>query len=211
MNRLVIVGTGEFSKQILEIALIQNKYNVIGFYDDFSNDDSFQNIAILGKITDIENDFINKKFDFIFYGIGYNHLPFKHTLIEKYWKVPMATIIHPSALIESQSTIESGVLIYPLAYIGQRVHLSKGVVINVGTKLSHDIKIDSCSFLSVGVNSGGNVKVGKRVFIGIGAIIKDSVSICDDVLIGAGTLIIKSIIIPDTYFGSPARKMIKND
>lgn len=207
MNRLIIVGAGVFGRQALEIALAQQKYSVIGFYDDFNSDKTFEELPIFGKIDQLQEDFLNDKFDFVFYGIGYNHLSFKQTLIHKFPAIPMATIVHPSVIIENSAKIEDGVLIYPRSYIGPRVHLHKGVVVNVYSYLPHDNVVGEASFLSGGLNIGGKVNIGERSFIGIGTTTSDSLSICDDVFVGAGSLVLKSIEEPGTFVGSPVKKI----
>ena len=207
MKRLVIVGAGEFGKQAMEIALVQGSFKIVGFYDDFNQNETFESFPILGKINDLPSDFAANNFDLVFYGIGYNHLGFKQSLIEKYTTIPMATIIHPSVLIDDSANIEEGVLIYPKAYIGPRVHLCKGVVVNVYSYLPHDNKIGMATFMSGGINTGGKVSIGERSFIGIGVTTSDSLSICDDVFIGAGSLILKSVTEPGTYVGSPVKKI----
>jgi sugar O-acyltransferase (sialic acid O-acetyltransferase NeuD family) len=207
MKRLIIVGAGVFGKQALEIALVQQKYSVLGFYDDFNTDNSFEEFPIFGKIDQIQEDFLNDKFDVVFYGIGYNHMSFKQSLIHKFHDIPMATIVHPSVIIENSAKIEEGVLIYPKSYIGPRVHLQKGVVVNVYSYLPHDNIVGEASFLSGGLNIGGKVNIGERSFIGIGCTTSDSLSICNDVFLGAGSLVLKSIDEPGTYVGSPVKKI----
>ena len=207
MKRLVIVGAGEFGKQAMEIAMAQNSYILLGFYDDFNVNATFENFPILGKIDNLLSDFNADKFDFVFYGIGYNHLGFKQLLIEKFPSIPMASLIHPSVLIDESAIIDAGVLIYPKAYIGPRVHLCKGVVVNVYSYLPHDNTVGIATFMSGGINTGGKVSIGERSFVGIGVTTSDSLSICDDVFIGAGSLILKSITEPGTYVGSPVKKI----
>lgn len=207
MNRLAIIGAGDLGKQALEIARLQKKYVPVGFFDDFNTDDSFQNLPPLGKIEDIEAAFSGKKFDYLFAAIGYKHLGFKQQLTERFSRIPFATIVHPTAVIEREAELESGVLLYAFAYIGFGVKVSKHSVINVYTYLPHDVLVKECSFLSCGVNVGGNVTIGERTFVGIGATVSDGVNICDDVLVGAGTVVIKDIVEPGTYAGCPARKI----
>lgn len=211
MNKLAVIGAGEFGKQVLRGVLAQGKYQPIGFYDDFCSDDSFCGIPVLGKIEAIEEDYQKEKFDFLFVAIGYNHLLFKQQLIHKFSQIPMATVIDPSVLIDETATIEQGVFIYPKAYIGPNTRLQKGTVINIGTHLPHDNFVGECSFLSVGINMGGKVNFGERCFVGVGTTISDSLSIGNDIKIGAGTLIIKDMDEPGTYVGSPARKLYSND
>ena len=108
MDRLAIIGAGMFGRQALEIAHLQKKYDVVGFYDDFSKDDIFEELPILGKIDDVRNDFSKGVFDVLFIAIGYNHLEFKQNLFKKFASIPFATIIHPTAIIEKSAVLEGG-------------------------------------------------------------------------------------------------------
>lgn len=207
MSRVAIIGAGEFGKQVLEIAVLQNKYVPVGFFDDFYTEKSFQDLPILGKIDDVETLYRQNKFDCLFISIGYNHLRFKQELTKRFSAIPFATIIHPTVVIEQSADIAQGVLIYSLAYIGPDVKIFRGSVINVYTYLPHDNLIKECSFLSCGINMAGKVNVGERCFIGIGVTISDSINICDDVLVGAGTVVVKDINESGTYVGCPARKI----
>ena len=207
MSRIAFIGAGMLGKQALEISLIQGKYKPIGFYDDFSKDDTFEDLPILGKIDDILTDFQNDVFDYLFIAIGYNHLGFKQELFRKFKDIPMATIVHPTAVIEASSTLEGGNLIYAGCYIGPHCNMEKGTVLNIKSCLAHDTNIGFCTFLSVGINVGGKVNFGERCFIGIGVTLVDNINICDDVFLGAGTVVIRPITEPGTYVGSPARKI----
>lgn len=207
MNRLVIVGASEFSNQVISIANNQNKYQIIGYYDDFIEANEYHDLPVLGNLDQLEKDFKDNRFDIIFLAIGYNRLNYKELLLGRFSNIPLATIIHPTAFIEKNTIIEDGVLIYPFAYVGPRVHLKKCVVVNVYTYLPHDNTVEACTFLSGGINIGGKVNIGKRCFIGIGVTTNDSIEIGNDVFLGSNTLVLKSILKPGTYVGSPARKI----
>lgn len=210
MNRLVIIGGGDFAKQVLSIMHNQDKYTVVGFYDDFTDAVDFDTIPILGKLDKIESDFNANKFDFIFFAVGYNRLQYKKSLIERFNFIPLATIIHPTAFIERDAEVGPGCLIYPFAYVGPRVQLNKCVVVNVYSYLPHDNRVGTCTFLSGGINIGGKVNIGECCFIGIGVTTNDSLDIGDNIFLGSNTLVLKSISQSGTYVGSPAR-MIKDD
>jgi sugar O-acyltransferase (sialic acid O-acetyltransferase NeuD family) len=207
MNRVVIVGANEFSKQVISIANNQKKYLIIGYYDDFSKESMYNNLPIFGTLDQLKTDYDSDNFDFIFFAIGYNRLSYKESLMNIFNGIPLATIIHPTAFVETDSIIEEGVLIYPFAYVGPRVHLKKCSVLNVYSYLPHDNIVEECTFLSGGINVGGKVNIGKRCFIGIGVTTNDTLEIGDDIFLGSNTLVTKSIYDKGTYIGSPARKI----
>jgi sugar O-acyltransferase (sialic acid O-acetyltransferase NeuD family) len=207
MKRLAYIGAGMLGKQAFEIAELQQKYNSVGFYDDFCEETKFEDLPILGKINKIADDFENGVFDELFIAIGYNHLGFKQELFEQFRSVPMANIIHPSAIIENSAELQGGNLLYAMAYVGPRCTMEPGSVLNIMSYLAHDITLGNCSFMSGGINVGGKTTIGERCFIGLSTAIIDEVSICNDVFLGAGTVVSKSIDSPGTYVGVPARKI----
>lgn len=207
MTRLVIIGAGVFGQQVMELAEIQGTYDTIGFYDDFNTDSEFQGVPILGKIDQVQDDFDNGKFDYLFIGIGYNHLRFKQKLIHQFSEIPMPNIMHPSVIVEKSSTLGKGILMYAQAYVGPNNVLKDGVTININSYLAHESTIGECTFFSGGIDLGGKTNVGECSFIGLGATVSDDLTIGDEVFLGAGTLVVKDILESGTYIGSPARKL----
>lgn len=207
MKRLAFIGAGMLGKQALEIANLQKEHSFVGFYDDFCEDTTFEGLPIIGKIDEIEKDFKNGVFDELFIAIGYNHLGFKQELFKRFTSIPMATIVHPSAIVEDTAVLQGGNLLYAMAYVGPRCTMEFGSVLNIMSYLAHDIILGNCSFMSGGINVGGKTNIGERCFIGLSTAIIDEVTICNDVFLGAGTVVSKSISEPGTYVGVPARKI----
>lgn len=208
MSRVAILGAGEFGKQTQKIIQDQNKYTLIGYYDDFHLDEAFGNVKIIGTSKEILRDFKNDLFDCVFVAIGYSYLVEKYKILNnQLLNIPKATVIHSTAEIDVNATIEEGVIIYPNVYVGPDCVIRTGAVLNVGCILPHDNFVDECTFLSVGVFSGGKTKFGKRNFIGVGANISDSINICDDVIIGVGCTVVRDITKKGTYVGTPSKKI----
>lgn len=209
MERLAIIGAGEFGNQVYEYAKLQNKYDLVGFIDDFNSDNTFCELPILGKIEETEQLYNTNEFDCLFIAIGYSHLRFKYKLQQKLKHLPFATIIHPTATIEKNAIIQPGVLICANTHIGINTIIKSGAVIHLFSFVPHDNVIKECAFISSGVNIGGKSSIGKKCFLGIGSTITDSISICDEVVIGASSVALKSINSPGTYIGTPAKLLVK--
>ena len=196
-----------FGRQALEIAIVQEKYEPVGFYDDFSDKTQFENLPILGQLDAIASDFNKSVFDYLFIAIGYNHLAFKQELFARFSNIPLANIVHPTSVIKKSSVLKGGNLIYADCYIGPHCVMEYGSVLNIKSYLAHETNVGNCTFLSGGINVGGKVNFGERCFIGIGVTLVDDIDICDDVYLGAGTIVIKPITEKGTYVGAPARKI----
>lgn len=210
-KRLAIIGTGQFSEQIMDMITEKSNLEVVGFYDDFTRVKTFQGKPVLGKIANISADYDKKVFDCIFIAIGYKHLKFKHSLLNRFNAIPLANVVSESAVIHPSSKLLGSVAIYPMTYIGPNCTLNKGSVLNVNSFLPHDNSVGECSFISVGVNVGGNTFIGERCFIGIGSTLVDGINIISDTTIGASSLVLRNIEQNGLYFGSPVKKIVKND
>ena len=207
MNNLGIIGCGELGQQVLHIAKLQNKYKVVGFFDDFKEIGTFMDgIRVVGRLMDIDQFFINKKIDKLFLAIGYRNMKDRkrifNSLSEKY---SFAKIIHPNSVIDKTAEIGCGTIIYPGVIIDKTVKIGMNVLINNGCIVSHDTSIGAHSFLSPGVNIAGFVQIGECANLGISTTVIDNISIKSNTQTGAGTIIIKDIEIPGLYVGNPAR------
>ena len=57
MKRLAIIGAAELGMLVQHFAEQSGNYQIAGYYDDHSSENIFNGKPILGKTTDIQNDF----------------------------------------------------------------------------------------------------------------------------------------------------------
>lgn len=207
MKKIAIVGAGDLGQQIALHIHQDSDDNVIGYFDDFQNKGiEINKIPVLGKLKDIYNLYEEKMFDQILIGIGYNHLSFrKKVYSDLKGKVPFATFIHSTSIVDPTSEVKEGVIIYPGCIIDQRTVIGENTLINLGCTIAHDSKIGKHSFLSPRVAIAGFVSLGEQSNLGINTTIIDSLTIIDKVKTGGGTVIVKNIIKEGLYVGNPAR------
>ncbi|MCL6294675.1 acetyltransferase [Jejuia spongiicola] len=207
MKKLAIIGSGDLGQQIAYQATTDNQFNVVGFFDDFTEKDSVvSGKKILGKLSEVQNAFSNKIFDEIIIGIGYKHLDFREKIFNTLnKKIPFATFIHSSCFVDASCKIGNGVCVFPGSVLDQKVIIKDNVFINVGSIIAHDSKIENHTFISPSVAIAGFVSIGKRCNIGINSTLIDNISIVDDVQIGGGTVVVKSIEKSGLYVGNPSR------
>ena len=209
-KRLAIIGGGELGKQILNLALSDEEFEVIGFFDDTMENDSIviDKYKVIGGLSDILPHYESGKLDYIVLGIGYKHMKPREDIFENLSKkVPFAKIIHKSCIIDSSAKIGQGTVVYPGCIIDKSVIIGENNLLNLGVVVSHDTQIDSHCFIAPRVVFSGFVNVMKSCFIGTGTIFKDNVTISSNITIGAGALVTKNLTDSDVYVGSPVRKM----
>ncbi len=207
MKNLAIIGSGDLGKQIAYHAINDKHYNVVGFFDDFAEKDSSINgFKVLGKLSEIHENFDNAVFDEVIIGIGYKHLSFREKLFNTLKNnVKFAKIIHSSCYVDSSCKIGEGVCMLPGSVLDQNVTIEDNVLINIACTIAHDSKIKTNTFLSPRVAIAGFVTIGERCNIGINSTVIDNIVIENDIQTGGGTVVIDDLKEQGLYVGNPSR------
>lgn len=201
MKRLTVIGTKEFSDQIIHFAEYAGGYEFVGYFDDIvSKGTEINGKQVLGKVEDAIQLYENKVFDCIFIAIGYT----RFDLREYYFnllkgKVPFATIIDPTAEICRGVKIGEGVYIGRNTILDDCSVVDDNVFVHRNCLVGHDSHIHSHSYLSGLDHMAGFCDIGERTFIGLSVCVADHISICDDVWIGIGCIVAKKIKQPGKY------------
>lgn len=208
MERIAIAGAGDLGRLIARHIRNSSQNAVAGFFDDTAESDCLPpGPPMLGRLDDIEGQFSEGRFDSILIGIGYRHFGFRRMLCERLQsRIPLTTLVHPSAWIDPESTVSPGSVVLPGSTIDAGVSLGTNVLVNIGTTIAHDSSVAAHSFLAPGVNIAGFVNTGICVFLGIGTSVIDGVSICDNAQTGAGAVVVRDISEPGLYLGVPAKR-----
>lgn len=78
MERIVIVGAGEFSERLISYLSLNSDVSIVGMVDDFASFGEVRyNFPVIGKINDICRLYLENKFDKVLIGIGYKSLKFR--------------------------------------------------------------------------------------------------------------------------------------
>jgi sugar O-acyltransferase (sialic acid O-acetyltransferase NeuD family) len=204
---LAIIGAGDLGKQIAHLALSDNHYSQVVFFDDYINLNQVEGNIVIGKIRNVLESFENNKFDELIIAIGYNHFKFRAELYHFFngQKIPFGRIIHTTSWIDSKAEIKNGVVIYPDCIIDANVLIGFNTILNLGCTISHDTEIGAHCFIAPRVAIAGFSKIGEQSFLGINSTIIDNLSICNNTQIGAGAVVVKNIEKSGVYVGNPAK------
>ena len=206
-QRIAIIGSGDLGQSIAHYAQ-NNGFEIVGFYDDYQKVEYVKGIPILGKLDEIESDYMEHIFDALVCAIGYNHFGFREKVYNRYHcevGIPFATIIDFSCHVDSTASIGEGVVLFPTAMVDKGCVIEDNVLLNVGVTIAHDSRVKKHSFLSPRVAVAGFSTIGERCMIGINSTIIDNISVCDDTRVGGGTLLIHDVTEKGLYVGVPAR------
>ena len=195
MKRLALIGSKDFAKQIREFAEENEKYEVVGYFDDFDEKGALiDGLPILGKLREVESVYQQGAFDCVFLASGYNNFQFREFAYSSLkGKVPFATIIMDHVRMGKNVHLGEGIFIGCNSTIGDNSSIGDNVFIHGHSEIGHDNTIGSHTYISGRFNSAGFVNLGKRNFYGICVIISDHIDICDDVWIGLGCIVAQNI------------------
>lgn len=203
MRELVIVGAGGHAKVVIEAALLQEKYQIIGLVSDsIQADGQLLGFTVKRRIEEFE---VSKPAFIV--AIGDNKVrkeKFEHLVQSGY---EPAIIVHPSALISRFSKIGAGSLICLRASVGADAEIAENVIINSAAIVEHECKIGAHSHISVGVNLAGLSKIGEGCFIGISSCTIPKIEIGPWSTVGAGSAVIRDLDANSLVGGVPAKPL----
>lgn len=210
MKDMVIIGSGGFSKQVIEIIeqinSIRPQYNLLGLIDD--NDSLIENEVLGYKVIGDTKFLLDLSTHHTIYGViaiadGQVRKKIVDILNDH---VLWVNLIHPSATITKYkqlgegNIICSGVIINPDFMMGNHSH------INIGSTLGHDVKLKDYVTVMPGSRISGNVTIKSYTTVGAGSTIIQGLTLEENVFLGAGAVLTKNTIPNSVYIGVPAKK-----
>jgi sugar O-acyltransferase (sialic acid O-acetyltransferase NeuD family) len=214
LKNIAIYGAGGFGKEVVclinSINNVENKWNIIGFFDDNTKkrEASFFGLKILGGIDEL-NKYKNELS--VVFSIG------NPSIIENIFskvinlQISFPNIISPDCTfldVESAS-FGQGNLIMPQSLISCNVSIGDFNLMNCGISIGHDSKIGSFnSFMSYSKISG-EVTIGDSNYFGACSLVLQQKKIGSNTVIGASSVIMRNTEDENTYLGNPAVKILK--
>ena len=207
MNRLAIIGAGDLGLQLANLAAATGRFATVGFFDDVRQaGDDVAGAPVLGGIDRIDALFDEGAFDLLVVAIGYKHLGFRQSLFERFGgRVPFATLVHPSAVVDPGCRIGPGAVIYPGCVLDMDAEVGANALLNAGCVIAHHSRVGDGCFLSPAVSVAGFVTIESGCVLGIGTVVIDNVRIASGVRTGAGAVVTRDLDQPGLYLGIPAR------
>lgn len=212
MKDLYIIGSGGFSKQVIEIVEEVNKsekkYNLKGIIDDDKDSEGKKILGykVVGNTNYLHQLSLKKEINAVI-AIGegktrekiYNSLP----------NIKWINLIHPKSIISKYISIGEGNIICGGVVINPECKIGNHVNLNIGSTLGHDVRLSDFTTIMPGANLSGNVNVENNTTIGTGSAIIQEINIGEKSTIGAGAVVVRNTDGNSLYIGIPAKK-IKN-
>lgn len=139
-KKLLIIGAGGHGRCCFDIANRMNRYDMIHFLDDNSNDN-----YVVGKINDLSK--FKNDHDEVFIAIGNNQMRYQLTKKCKEMNLTVTTLIDPMSFISPESIIEEETVIFPFASVESKAIVKEGSIISSNVIIHHDTVIDKFSLI----------------------------------------------------------------
>ncbi|TEU26815.1 acetyltransferase [Alkanindiges illinoisensis] len=169
-HRLLILGAGGYGKSLAEVAALTGQWAEICFIDDqWPRLKDKNDYLVISDIAHLKNmDLMNCE---AIAAVGNNQIRKRWHEMSTEMGIPLATIIHPQAIISPSVKIEAGVSIMAGCVLGTDVQVHRGCILNSGVILDHDVVIEEYAHLSIGVKVAGNIRIAEFSSLEVGSTI----------------------------------------
>ena len=214
MEDIAIICAGGFGREVKmlidQINSVEQKYNLLGYYDDVIPASTLVNgYPVLGEI-----EALNKVSTELSTVVAIAIPALKKEVLDKINNPLIAypILIHPNVQIgKDQVSLGEGCILCAGNMITVNIKIGKHVIFNLGCTVGHNTTIgDYCSFMP-SVNISGEVNIRDGVYVGTGAKIINHLEIGEGTVIGAGAVVYKSLPPNCTAVGIPARPVKFHD
>lgn len=205
-TRVAIIGSGKWANQLKNYIEATDYLSFVGYIDNNTQDE-----AVICNDDDATSLY-GIVYDALFIGIGYARFDLREKLFDSFKSknIPFATIIHPTAIINSSAVIGEGCLVGPNSVIEMDAHIDNNVVIHSCVYIAHEVHVAPHCYITARASLAGEVKIGKSCFIGFNCAIRDGVSVASNTIVGCSANVVKDIVdCGYVYIGNPARRLIK--
>jgi len=213
LKKLVVVGAGGFGREVLQLAMHQNKmtqqWNIMGFVDDNKElqGKTINGFPVLGDIDWLAANAGDK---YAVFALGEPELKRK---VEKRLQksgIRYATLIHPSAVMGDFIDIREGAIIAAGVVCTVNIKIGKHVIINLNCSVGHDVVIGDYATIAPDANVMGETSIGEGCYIASGVTIRDGVNIGQNTIVGLGAVVVGNLPGDIVALGCPAKAVREN-
>ncbi|UKN01240.1 acetyltransferase [Paracrocinitomix mangrovi] len=207
---MLIIGTGGFATETLEVILSLNNSEEVVFYDNIFDKREqlmFGKFQILHTRDELSNHLRDNSDNYVI-GVGNPQKRKKiYAEINDMGGKPFIAISAKANVGHFNTTIGQGTIVCGGTQITNNVKIGKGCLINLNVTIGHDTLIEDFVEICPGVNISGNCKIGEGVFIGTSAVILPGIKVGEESVIGAGAVVTKDVKAGTTVVGIPAKQV----
>lgn len=159
MDKLLIIGAGQYGRVTKETAKAMGCFEKISFLDDHVPD-------ALGKISEMERFRVEYACAAVAIGNPEIRMKLLRQLEECCYQI--AVLVHPRAYVSPSAQLSKGCIVEPMAVIQTNAVLNPGVILSAGAIVNHDTLICEGCHLDVGsiVKARSVVPAGLKINAG---------------------------------------------
>lgn len=205
MRPLLILGSGTFAVETLDIAEAAGGFRPLGFVNSLERPQPSTMVEGLPVFWIDDLPYMPDDCFLVAGMVSTKRRAFVETMRGRGYQ--FVTVVHPSAVISRRSTIGTGCVVNAAAVIASNTHIDDHVILNRGCLIGHDNHIGQFTTVGPGANLAGGLVIGAGAYVGVGAVIRDHLRIGVGSVVGAGAVVVKSIPERVLVAGVPARIM----
>ncbi|MES1182699.1 MAG: NeuD/PglB/VioB family sugar acetyltransferase [Myxococcales bacterium] len=209
MPALIVLGAGGHGRVVADAAVTAG-FEVLGFADDARAGQRLAGLSVWAGDVQSVAERARAASASVVVAIGDNTARERVQSALRDAVVPLATIIHPSAVVAKSARIGEGSVVLAHALVGVDAVVGAGVIVNNGASIDHDGNIGDFVHLSPGVHLGGQVTVGRRAHLAVGVSVRNGVRIGDGSLVGVGAAVVADLPHAIVAVGVPAKVVRSN-
>lgn len=211
MEPIILIGGGGHCISCIDVLRLTGNYEIIGILDTPDKvGTNVSNVEVIGTDEDIQG--LVKKYKNFLICVGQiktSKTRERLFTIVKNFGGSLPVIKSPISYVSNSAKLNEGTIVMHYALINAEATIGKNCIINTGALIEHEADIGDFCHISTHAVVNGQTKVGRQSFIGSNSIIGNNVCLPDKIVVSAGACITRSPETTGTYFGNPAKNILK--
>jgi len=210
LDRIVIIGGGDFAKKLVRLLGSTGAYDLLG-YTDYRDHGDLYGAKYLGDDSVLPKLIAQNPCCCAAIGFAGNlaYVERKLQVVDQLTSMGfgLPTIISPRAQIAEGVEIDGGTVVFDEALADAGAKIGPHCVLNLRCLICHDSVVGAFATISPSAVLGGGSTIGQHTFVGMNATINPYVNVGDYCVIGSGAVVTRDCPQMGTYIGNPARIM----
>jgi len=210
MKKLLIVGAGNFGREVCAWMHTDNRYGVdwevAGFLDDDPDALAQYKHYQTGVVGSIR-EYTPRRDEQLVMAISSPGTKMMVAAMLESRGAQFVTWIHSGAVVSPLATIGRGTVVCPQCVISPDTSIGSFVTVNCTSSVGHDARIGNGCTINGHCDLTGYVQLGEGVFLGSSVCVVPRVKIGDRASIGAGSVVVRRVKADTTVMGPAARRI----